>query len=380
MVPKPIFLWKKDSINTNRFTKKYLSKRFVIIAPYPKGEAPSQRFRFEQYLIFLEDQGYTIEFHAFLSDKTWKALYKEGSFFAKAFGMMGSFWRRFILMFKLRSADVIFIHREASMIGPPIFEWIIAKVLRKKYIYDFDDAIWLPNYSDSNARFQRLKAYGKVKRIMKWAHVVSAGNEHLAEFAKQYNKNATIIPTTIDLQNAHNLSTNHSSQPAVIGWTGTHTTMNYLDELVPILKELEETHEFIFRVISNQAPSFELKSLEFVKWNKETEIEDLAKINIGVMPLTDTIWAKGKCGFKGLQYMALEIPSVMSPVGVNTSIVDDGKNGFLCKSSSEWKVTLVNLLENQGLRTEIGKAGLETVKKSYSVEANQTNYLNLLKS
>ncbi|MDG1330774.1 MAG: glycosyltransferase family 4 protein [Crocinitomicaceae bacterium] len=360
-----------------------MSKRFVIIAPYPKSEAPSQRFRFEQYLSFFEEQGYNVEFYSFLSDKTWKALYKEGSFFAKAFGMLGSFWRRFMLMFKLRSADVVFIHRESSMIGPPMFEWIIAKVLRKKFIYDFDDAIWLPNYSDSNARFQRLKAYGKVKKIMKWAHVVSAGNEHLADFAKQYNSNVTIIPTTIDLENVHTLSSNQAVEKPIIGWTGTHTTMNYLDEIAPVIKELEQTYDFTFRVISNQAPSFDsmgigLKSLEFVKWNKESEIEDLAKINIGIMPLTDTIWAKGKCGFKGLQYMALEIPSVMSPVGVNTKIVDHKKNGFLCNSPEEWKHTLIELLENESLRTEIGKAGYQTVKKSYSVESNRSNYLNLL--
>lgn len=357
-----------------------MSKRFVIIAPYPKSEAPSQRFRFEQYLSSFEKEGYSIEFHAFLSDKTWKALYKEGSFFAKAFGMMGSFWRRFLLMFKLRSANIIFIHREASMIGPPVFEWIITKVLRKKFIYDFDDAIWLPNYSDSNARFQRLKAYGKVKRIMKWAHVVSAGNQHLCDFARQYNSNVQIIPTSIDLENVHNVATDQNVEKPIIGWTGTHTTMNYLDELVPILRELEQTHDFIFRVISNQAPSFELKSLEFIKWDKKTEIEDLAKINIGVMPLTDTIWAKGKCGFKGLQYMALEIPSVMSPVGVNTTIIEDGKNGFLCTSSEEWKRTLINLLENKLLRNEIGKAGFLTVKSSYSVQANRIHYLNLLKT
>ena len=283
-----------------------------------------------------------------------------------------------MLMFKLRSADVIFIHREASMIGPPMFEWIIAKVLRKKYIYDFDDAIWLPNYSDSNARFQRLKAYGKVKKVMKWAHVISAGNEHLSDFAKQYNSNVTIIPTTIDLVNVHTLATDQHVEKPIIGWTGTHTTMNYLEEIVPVLTELEQSHDFIFRVISNQAPSFELKSLEFVKWNKESEIEDLAKINIGIMPLTDTIWAKGKCGFKGLQYMALEIPSVMSPVGVNTSIVDHGKNGFLCNSQEEWKQTLIQLFENELLRKEIGKEGYLTVKKSYSFEANITNYLNLL--
>lgn len=362
----------------NGSTRTSLSKRLVIIAPYPHGEAPSQRFRFEQYIKQIENEGYTIEFHAFLSDKTWKALYKEGSFFAKAFGMMGSFWRRFLLMFKLRSADVIFIHREASMIGPPIFEWIIAKILRKKYIYDFDDAIWLPNYSDTNAKFQRLKAYGKVKKIMKWAHAISAGNDYLKDFALQYNPNVRVIPTTIDLVHVHNRVTNHEVEIPVIGWTGTHTTMNYLDELVPILKELEETHAFIFRVISNQSPTFTLKSLDFVKWTKETEIEDLAKISIGVMPLTDTIWAQGKCGFKGLQYMALEIPSVMSPVGVNNTIIEHGVNGFLCSTPEEWKNTLIELLENKPLRIEIGKKGFQTVYERYSVEANLKHYLNIL--
>ena len=362
----------------NGSTRKSLSKRLVIIVPYPLGEAPSQRFRFEQYINLIENEGFTVEFHAFLSDKTWKALYKQGSFFAKAFGMLGSFWRRFMLMFKLRSADVIFIHREASMIGPPIFEWIIAKILRKKYIYDFDDAIWLPNYSATNAKFQRLKAYGKVKKIMKWAHAISAGNDYLKEFASQFNPNVMVIPTTIDLEHVHNRLTNHQVEIPVIGWTGTHTTMNYLDELVPILQELEKTHTFIFRVISNQSPSFSLNCLEFVKWNKETEIEDLARINIGVMPLTDTIWAKGKCGFKGLQYMALEIPSVMSPVGVNTTIIEHGINGFLCSTPEEWKQTLILLLENEDLRTEIGKKGFQTVKERYSVEANLTHYLEIL--
>ena len=138
-------------------TKLYMGKKIIFIAPYPLGQAPSQRFRFEQYFSILEQEGFVVEFHPFLSSKTWNTLYKEGSFIAKTFGMLGSFWRRFILLFKIRKVDSVFIHREASMVGPPIFEWIIAKVLRKKYIYDFDDAIWLPNYSESNAKFHRLK-------------------------------------------------------------------------------------------------------------------------------------------------------------------------------------------------------------------------------
>jgi glycosyltransferase involved in cell wall biosynthesis len=355
-----------------------MPKKLFILAPYPHGQAPSQRFRFEQYIDFFKEKGFDVEFHPFLSDKTWKSLYVKGSFLKKALGMMGSFWRRFILLFRLKKAHTIFIHREASMIGPPFFEWAIAKVLRKRYIYDFDDAIWLPNFSESNARFQRLKAYGKVKRIMKWAGSISAGNQYLMDYALQFNKNVSVIPTTIDLENVHNTPTDHTAEPPVIGWTGTHTTMHYLDELIPVLHDLEKQYNFIFRVISNEKPSFELKSLEFVKWNKATEIEDLSSFSIGIMPLSDTIWAQGKCGFKGLQYMALEIPSVMSPVGVNTSIIEHGKNGYLCKNTLEWKTQLIQLLESPELRQKIGKSGYETVRDHFSVASNKVHYAKLL--
>ena len=157
-----------------------------------------------------------------------------------------------------------------------------------------------------------------------------------------------------------------------------HLHLHYLNELIPVLIELEETFDFTFLVISNEEPMFELRSLAFIKWEKETEIQDLAKMNIGVMPLQKDIWSEGKCGFKGLQYMALEIPTIMSPVGVNTTIVQDGINGLLATSLKEWKEKLTLLLKDKELRKNLGKAGRKTVVERYSVKANQQNYLNLL--
>lgn len=354
-----------------------MSKRIFFIVPYPKGEAPSQRFRFEQYIPYLEEKGYSVEVHPFYDYKTWQTLYKDGNTLQKAFGVIGSFFKRFSLLFRLGKADHLFIHREVAHIGPPLFEWIIAKVLRRKYIYDFDDAIWLPNYSETNARYHRLKAYWKVNYCMKWAHKITAGNEYLASYAAQYNANVQIIPTTIDTEFHHNRTCDHSVEKPVIGWTGTHTTMHYLDELVPVIKELEQTFSFTFLVISNERPDYDLHSLEFVKWAKETEIEDLSRIQIGVMPLHHDIWSEGKCGFKGLQYMALEIASIMSPVGVNTSIVQDGVNGFLAGNQEEWKEKLSLLLKDKDLRQRLGKAGKQTIEKRYSVKANRDHYLHL---
>lgn len=353
-------------------------KRIIIFAPYPKGTAPSQRFRFEQYLPLLEQEGYEIVYKSFLSEKTWDVLYKDGGVFQKIFGVLGSFLRRWIDIFKIKKTDLVFVHREMSHIGPPIFEWITAKVLRRKYIYDFDDAIWLPNYSESNARFHRLKAYWKVNYCMKWADKISAGNAYLANYAKKFNPNIFVVPTTIDMENHHNLSVDYEKKPIVIGWTGTHTTMHYLDEIVPVMQELENEFDFIFRVISNEKPEYNLKSLEYLPWKKETEIEDLASFQIGIMPLEDDKWAKGKCGFKALQYMSLGIPTLLSPVGVNTEIVSDKISGYFCSSKEDWKANLRLLLSDDSLRKEMGQAGREVISQRYSVQANIDKYKELL--
>lgn len=352
-------------------------KTIYIIAPYPRGQAPSQRFRFEQYISFLKSEGYTIQFYPFINEKTWETIYSEGKIGRKIIGMLGSFLRRWTLLFKLGKADYLFIHREMAQMGPPIFEWITAKVLRKKYIYDLDDAIWLPNYSESNARFHRLKAYWKVKYCMKWADKITAGNDYLAGFARQFNPQVQVIPTTIDTQNYHNKTIDYDNENLVIGWTGSHTTMRYLDELVPILQVLEEKHDFIFTVISNEAPTFRLKSLRFVKWSKENEIDELLKFSIGVMPLKADQWSEGKCGFKALQYMSLGIPSVISPVGVNSKIISDHENGFTPETRAQWTEALQQLILDKNLRKKLGQKGQETIEKNYSVNAQKKNYLNL---
>ena len=354
-----------------------MPKTIFFLVPYPQGEAPSQRFRFEQYIPFLTEQGYSIEVHPFYDYTTWQTLYSEGKVLKKSWGVFFSFLKRFGLLFRIHKADHIFIHREIAHVGPPVFEWFLVKILRRRYIYDFDDAIWLPNYSEANARFHWIKAYWKVNYCMKWAYRITAGNDYLADYARRFNKNVYVIPTTIDTEGHHNLECDHSAEPVTIGWTGTHTTMRYLEFLIPILQELEENHTFRFLIISNEKPDFKLKSLEYLKWSKETEIEDLSQIQIGVMPLEHDIWSEGKCGFKGLQYMSLGMATVMSPVGVNNTIIRDGVNGFLCDTPEEWKASIKMLLEDSALRRRLGSEGRKTVIDLYCVKANKEKYLAL---
>ncbi|MDQ2793868.1 MAG: glycosyltransferase family 4 protein [Bacteroidota bacterium] len=353
--------------------------RILFLIPYPPGRAPSQRFRFEQYLEALRAAGHRYRLAPFLSVATWNILYKPGQAGAKALGIMGGFVRRLGLLFQVPKYDFVFVHREAAPIGPPVFEWFISRVLGKRIIYDFDDAIWLANTSEANKMAAGVKWHHKVADICRWAYRNSCGNTYLAAYARQFNPQAIVNPTTIDTVHLHNQVRDQSAPGRlVIGWTGTHSTLKYLNQLVPVLARLEnEGLDFELRVISNQPPNLPLRSLVFIPWRKETEIADLLGFHVGLMPLEDDLWAKGKCAFKALQYMALGIPPLVSPVGMNTEVVQPGHNGYVCATPAEWEASLRQLLADAALRQHLGRAARATIEARYSVVANTPNFLAL---
>jgi glycosyltransferase involved in cell wall biosynthesis len=355
--------------------------KILFLVPYPLQEAPSQRFRFEQYFEILASQGHTIKTQSFLSSHNWQLFFKTGNPLQKALTLIRGFLKRFFALLIVPSYDFIFIHREAAPIGPPIFEWILTKILRKRIIYDFDDAIWLTDRVQESPLLKILKWRQKIKDICRWSYRVSCGNEYLRSFALQYNSNTINNPTTIDCKNKHNpalYESKKNNDQVVIGWTGSHSTLKYLHAIEPVLQKLENQFPFIsFLIIADQPPPIHLERLTFIKWNPQTEIVDLLKMDIGIMPLPDDEWSKGKCGFKALQYMALEIPSVVSPVGVNTSIINHECEGFLCRSNEEWLSALERLIVDKDLRMKLGKAGHKKVIDHYSVSSNTSNFLSL---
>lgn len=363
----------------NIFAKVIMNVFFLF--PYPLGESPSQRFRFEQYFKLLEKSGAITYKQSFWDIKTWNVLYKKGHLSQKVVGFLTGILKRISLLFKIGKADYVFIHREVMPVGPPVFEWIIAKIFRKKIIYDFDDAIWLSNTSAENKMVSLIKWHSKTALICKWSHRVSCGNNYLAGFAKQFNRDVIFNPTTIDTEHHHNPAhyPQYTTDKITIGWTGSHSTLKYIDIVVPVLKQLEAKYRdtFQFIVIANKKPELSLNNLVFIPWKEKTEIEDLSKIDIGIMPLTDDIWAKGKCGFKALQYMALQIPAVVSPVGVNTEIIDSGINGFICSAEREWFETIDKLIADKTLRQQIGINGRKKVIEHYSVLSNSSTFLSL---
>lgn len=350
----------------------------LIISPYPKGQAPSQRFRYEQYLPFLSSQGFEFYFAPFLSEKTWQIFYKKGHFFQKFIALFSGWVKRYFLLFQGRKYDRIFIHREMKPFGLPIFEWLFLTFYGKKCIFDFDDAIWLPNFSHSNRNFAFLKRYGNVKFICKRVGKISVGNEFLQAYALKYNSNVVIIPTTIDTENYHNAIHSFSGMKICLGWTGSHSTVAYLEQMEPVFKELSQQVDFSLLVISDKKPDLDLPQLEFIKWDKTTEIADLNRIDIGLMPIGNSDWDKGKCGFKALQYMSLGVPALVSPYGVNKKIVQHGINGFHCEKEEDWIKNIVHLSKNFMQLKEMGKSAREFIENNYSVKANKDNYLHLL--
>jgi glycosyltransferase involved in cell wall biosynthesis len=206
---------------------------------------------------------------------------------------------------------------------------------------------------------------------------LSVGNDFLAEYGRQFNTKVIVNPTTIDTDNYHNRIKNQDSEEFVIGWTGTHSTLRYLADMVPVFKKLEQEYDFKLIVISDKDPKFDLNSFEFIKWQKETEIDDLLRFNLGLMPLTMDKWANGKCGFKALQYMSLGIPAIVSPVGVNTKIVDHNVNGYICDSEEEWEKTIRTILSGKQKIKAISKNSRQKIIDNYSVLSNKNNFIQL---
>jgi glycosyltransferase involved in cell wall biosynthesis len=355
------------------------SKKVLFLLPYPLHKAPSQRFRVENLLFLLDEEGIAYDLAPFMDDAVWQVLYRNGSLLRKAWGVCKSFAKRAVtVLFKAHRYDYIFIHREAAPLGPPVFEWYLRKVLGKRFIYDFDDAIWIPNVSAGNKIAGLVKAFWKVSYICKWSYKIAAGNDYLLHFAQQSGaKHISKIPTVVNTDTRYNRLKTHKEGCVTVGWTGSHSTLKYLDELMPVLRRLQNEVDFNFVVIADKKPDLPLDRWTFVPWNEQTEIEDLLQIDIGLMPLTNDAWSEGKCGFKLIQYLSLGIPALASPVGVNTIIIEEGVNGYVCNAPEAWRAALLRLLTDTSLRARMGAAGRTKMVQEYSIASQRKSFLEL---
>jgi glycosyltransferase involved in cell wall biosynthesis len=354
-------------------------RRILFVSAHPRGYAPSQRFRFEQYVDFLAEHGFETTFLPIVREHEYPLLYAPGNTGRKARMFARGLALRAWQALRRPDYDIAIVQREAIQLGTTVFESALARSPRP-LVFDFDDAIWLPDSSPANRRMSWLKRPRKVSRLIALADQVWAGNDYLADYARRFNEAVHVVPTTVDTDRQQPCRKRDTAQPVCLGWTGSPSTLRHFDLLVPVLQRIRARFgdRVTFRVIGDPAYSQDELGIHGMPWRAETEIEDLCAIDIGLMPLPDDEWAKGKCGLKALQFMAMGMPVVTSPVGVNTQIISDGVNGFLANTDDEWFARLVALIESPELRKTVARAGRETVVSRYSVVSQRETYLRLL--
>ena len=353
--------------------------RILFASVHPPGRVPSQRFRFEQYVDYLAEHGLETVFSPVLSEAEYAAMYRPGATGRKALIAARGLVRRLRESLSLSDYDIVVVQREAMQLGTAAFEAAAGRS-RAKLVFDFDDAIWLADVSPANRRFAWLKRPEKVAKIISASDLVLAGNAYLADYARQFNRSVRILPTTIDTDEYRPIEPGGATGRVCIGWTGSVTTIKHFSLAVPALRRVKERfgERVYFKVIGDPDYRNEELDVEGVPWRAETEVADLSEVDIGIMPLPDDAWSRGKCGLKGLQYMGLALPTIMSPVGVNEEIIADGENGYLASSEDEWVEKLERLVESADLRRQLGKAARETVVQRYSVESHRGEYLAAL--
>jgi glycosyltransferase involved in cell wall biosynthesis len=272
-------------------------------------------------------------------------------------------------------ADVVVLHQiKLSAVEARLFG-----ALSRRRIFDVDDAIYVrkPRRLGDPVHDSRWRR-NKFAATCRWVDVVAAGNDVLAGVARPSARAVEVLPTSIDISSYRTSAAGMAGPPTVV-WIGSPENLVYLDMIRPALSRLAVRHPALkFRVICSAFPAWPEINVERVAWSESTEAASLAAAHIGVMPLTDDEWARGKCAFKLLQYMAASLPCVASPVGANTEAVIDGYNGFHAASIEDWERSLERLIESPELRARLGANGRAHAAQRYAMRAYQSNYLSLL--
>ncbi|MDH7578549.1 MAG: glycosyltransferase family 4 protein [Bacillota bacterium] len=328
-------------------------RQAIKVAALTGGEhVPSARFRVRQLIPALSRYG--VEMHEFIPSIS---KYPPELKWLRPFWGVAALAARVPAVLATHRYDVVFLQREL------ISTFLTLEPLAKRpRVLDVDDAIFLHR----GGRF--------AKRLAQLSDLIICGNDFLAEHFSQWNKNITVIPTAIDTRRYTPRAQNRNSQDKlVIGWTGTSGNFKYLYQIEGALEKVIKTlPNVVFRVIADKEPKFRgvpKERFEFVQWSPETEVPSVQTMTVGIMPLADTEWERGKCSYKMLQYMACGIPVVVSPVGMNAQVLSLGNVGFAAKSRDEWEDALLTMLSlDDREREKMGMVGRRIVEEHYSID------------
>jgi glycosyltransferase involved in cell wall biosynthesis len=335
-------------------------------------KAASHRYRLSQYKQGLLDSNIDLEIHHLLDNQ-----YLERKFEGKAVSKLNvllSIISRLKLILSKNNYDVTILHCELI---PFIPGWAEKLLMPKPYIFDFDDA-WHLRYKLKRSNLFKFFLENKVDKVVEGASLVMAGNSYLQDYASSLNRETTIFPTVLDTDR-YQPTSNNNSDKLIIGWIGSPSTAPYLKTLIPSLSQLGLEGQVLLRVIGGKAPKIPNIEVEEIPWSEETEVHYINSFDIGVMPLKDDEWSKGKCAFKLLQYMACELPVIASNVGANIDVVSSDC-GYLVDNDLAWIDAMRSLRDNLEQRSSFGKNGRKKVIQSYSLKSNLPILIKAIKN
>jgi glycosyltransferase involved in cell wall biosynthesis len=344
-------------------------------ASYPI-EAAATRYRLQQFVEPLSKRGITLTIKPFLNSQQFAALYQPRALASKALGLGGAGLLRIAAGLAARRADVVLVQREAMIFGPPLIEWLAARVFKRPMVLDLDDATYVPYTSPTYGKLGKaLKWFSKTDDLIRWADIVTCGNRAIAEYAESKGAKTRIIPTVVDADifvPRPRVSPLSDAQ-LVLGWIGTHSTFPYLRAVFPVLQDLAKTHPFKLKIVGAGTSTVSIPGVdvENLEWRLEREVEDFQSFDVGLYPIDPSLyakkWAAGKSGFKAIQYMAVGIPFVAAPVGAMAEIGEAGVTHFHATSNDEWFRTLDLLLADAHLRQTMGASGRRHAVEHYSL-------------
>lgn len=349
--------------------------KVLALASYPV-EAAATRYRLQQFVGPLAERGIYLTIRPFLDSQLFGRLYHREKLPSIALKFSSSTIRRLFDLAAASKADLVLIQREAMMFGPPLIEWFATRVFKRPMVLDLDDATYVSYTSPTYGRLgSALKWFGKTDDLIRWATLVTCGNRAIAEYVSSKGAKARVIPTVVDTEIFRPAARPPAHQSVVLGWIGTHSTFPYLQSIFRVLEKLAKRHQFRLKVVGAGREDVSINGVEIEnsQWKMEREVEDFQSIDIGLYPIDASLysgrWASGKSGFKAIQYMAVGIPYVATPVGASVEIGEPGTTHFFASSYDEWYKALETLISKPQLRTRMGAAGRSYVTEHYSLSA-----------
>lgn len=342
--------------------------RILGLCSYPV-ESAATRYRLIQFIEPLRERNIELTVLPFLDSEQFKQFYKAGGKVSKTLNLTSSFAKRFLKSAAVRKFDLILVQREAMFFGPAFFERLYQQIGNCPMILDLDDATYISYVSPTYGKIGSLfKFFGKTDNLIKRADTVICGNRFIAEYVEEKGTKTVVVPTVVDTDEF--CPSEKNNEIPIIGWIGTHSTFPLLESVFPVLQKLAEKHRFVLKIVGAGRKNIKLDGvkIENLEWNMKREIADFQSFDIGLYPITTSAsasneWLLGKSGFKAIQYMAVGIPFVVTPIGVCAELGIADKTHLNANSAEDWYNALDKLLSDVNLRNEMGKNG-----RTYSLE------------